>query len=161
MTTNEHRFSAAALVASSGALLLVALAGCAAGTTQTASPQVARAEALRFLHHTEQIVDVQWPNTPDPVAERCNGGVRFAYTVVVTADNDAQANAEAFADFWTSEGLSVSSTETDFGSEGNRLYSATAERDSGPRAAYQLSATSLAVEVRSGCAEGSIDDYDE
>lgn len=125
------------------------------------SPQDAQSDAVRFLRASEQVVDVRWPGTPKPVAERCNGGVRFAYTAIVTADNDAKANAKALADFWTSEALSVSPSETDVGRKGNRLYSATAERDSGPRAAYQISATSLAVEVTSGCAEGSIDDYDE
>ena len=121
----------------------------------------AQRDAIQFLRASERVVDVHWPDIPKPVAERCTGGVRFAYTVFVRADNDAKASAETLAAFWASEGLSVSPSETDFGGKGNRLYSATAERDSGPRAAYQISATSLAVEVRSGCAEGSIDDYDE
>ncbi|MEK6312189.1 MAG: hypothetical protein V4737_07415 [Curtobacterium sp.] len=98
------------------------------------SPKDARSDAVQFLRKSEQVVDVRWADTPGLVAERCDGGVRFDYTAVVTTDN-AKANAEALADFWKSEGLSVSPSETDFGSKGNRLYSATADRDSGPRAA--------------------------
>lgn len=149
------------LAVTTASLIIVGLTACAGGTQSMQTPEDAQTRAVQLLHESEQIVDEQWPETPKPVAERCDGGVRFQYTAIVRSDNDAKVNARALASFWESEGLSVSPSETDFGSDGNRLYSATADRDSGPRAAYQISATSLVVQVTSACAEGSLDDYDE
>ncbi|MFJ4297603.1 hypothetical protein [Curtobacterium sp. NPDC089689] len=150
-----------ALVITMASVIIVGLTACAGGSQSMQTPKDAQTHAVQFLRESEQIVDVQWPETPKPVAERCDGGVRFQYTATVKSDNDAKANARALAAFWKSEGLSVSPSETDFGSSGNRLYSATADRDTGPRAAYQISATSLVVQVTSTCAEGSVDDHDE
>ncbi|MCS6560284.1 hypothetical protein [Curtobacterium poinsettiae] len=46
------------------------------------------------LLRTEKAVDVSWPDTPEPTAEQCDDGVRFAYLVPVSVDNDAKATAK-------------------------------------------------------------------
>ncbi|PCN48066.1 hypothetical protein Csp2054_09350 [Curtobacterium sp. 'Ferrero'] len=118
-------------------------------------------DAVQFLSRSEQVVNVPWKDIPEPILEQCDDGVRFVYSAVVTVDNDAKANAAELAMFWRSEGLSVSPSVTDFGSRGNTIYAATAHRDSGPRAAYQLSVISVAIEITSECAPGAVDDDDE
>ncbi|MDT0234437.1 hypothetical protein [Curtobacterium sp. BRB10] len=133
---------------------------CAGGSRSTHTPEDAKVEALQLLRKTEKAVDVSWPDTPEPTAEPCDDGVRFAYFVPVSVDNDAKATAESLRQFWESEGLRVSPSETDFGTRGT-LYSATADRDGAGGAAYQISSTSVAVQVTSPCATGSVHDQDE
>jgi len=124
------------------------------------TPEDAKAEALQLLRKTEKAVDVSWPDTPEPTAEQCDDGVRFAYFLPVSVDNDAKATAKSLRQFWESDGLRVSPSETDFGARGT-LYSATADRAGAAGAAYQISSTSVAVQVTSPCATGSVHDYDE
>lgn len=142
-------------------LLVVGLSACAEEGKSMPSAADVQRDAVQFLRRSEQVVNVPWKDIPEPILEQCDDGLRFVYSAVVTVDNDAKANAAALAMSWRSEGLSVSPSVTDFESRGNTIYAATADRDSGPRAAYQLSVTSVAIEITSECAPGAVDDDDE
>ncbi|VXA98491.1 conserved exported hypothetical protein [Curtobacterium sp. 8I-2] len=148
------------LVVLTASLLTVGITACAGGSQSMHTPEDAKAEALQLLRKTEKAVDVSWPDTPEPTAEQCDDGVRFAYFLPVSVDNDAKATAKSLRQFWESEGLRVSPSETDFGARGT-LYSATADRAGAAGAAYPISSTSVAVQVTSPCATGSVHDYDE
>jgi hypothetical protein len=68
---------------------------------------------------------------------------------------DASSVARALRRLWRLEGLTVSSSQEDFGEARGVLYSATADAKGGAGAAYQVSATSVAVQITSPCVEGS------
>ena len=117
------------LVVLTVSLLAGGLTACAGGSQSMHTPDDAKADAsMQLLRKTEKVVDVSWPGTPEPTAEQCDDGVRFAYLVPVSVDNDAKATAKSLRQLWESEGLRVSPSETDFGTRGT-LYSATADRD--------------------------------
>ncbi|UXN13538.1 hypothetical protein [Curtobacterium poinsettiae] len=71
-------------------LLTVGITACAGGSQSMHTPEDAKAEALQLLRKTEKAVDVSWPDTPEPTAEQCDDGVRFAYFLPVPVDNDAK-----------------------------------------------------------------------
>ncbi|MFS2075565.1 hypothetical protein ACEN9R_12335 [Curtobacterium sp. CT11-133] len=62
---------------------------------------------MELLLKTEAAVDVPWPETPEPSAEKCPGGVRFGYFVPVKTETDARSVAQTFQRLWKSEGLTV------------------------------------------------------
>jgi hypothetical protein len=97
---------------------------------------------------------VPWPETPAPSAEPCSAGVRFDYFVPVMVKTDASSVAQTLRRLWRSEGLTVSSSQEDFGEARGVLYSATADAEGGAGAAHQVSATSVAVQITSPCVEG-------
>ncbi|WP_139199179.1 hypothetical protein [Curtobacterium sp. MCBA15_013] len=143
------------------ALVALGVTACAGGGQSMPTPKEAKAAAVELLLKTEAAVDVPWPETPEPSAEKCPGGVRFGYFVPVKTETDARSVAQTFQRLWKSEGLTVEPSQKDFGGEGGILYSATADADGAAGAAYQVNATSVVVRITSPCASGSVDDYDE
>lgn len=139
--------------------LTISLTGCTGTALQP--PEQARAAAVELLLKTQAAVDVPWPETPEPSAEKCPGGVRFGYFVPVKTETDARSVAQTFQRLWKSEGLTVEPSQKDFGGDGGILYSATADADGATGAAYQVNATSVVVRITSPCASGSVNDYDE
>ncbi|KTR04590.1 hypothetical protein [Curtobacterium luteum] len=125
------------------------------------SPIEAEASAVELLRKTEAAVDLPWPDTPEPSAEECPGGVGFSYFVSMKTATDARSVAQAFQRLWSSERLTVDPSENDLGGDGGILYSATADAFGAAGAAYQVNTRSVVVRITSPCAEGSIDDYDE
>lgn len=149
------------IVIAMGALVALGVSACAGGGQTMPSTKEAKAAAVDLLRKTEAVVDVQWPETPEPSAEKCPGGVRFGYFVAVKTEADARSVARTLQHLWKSEGLTVEPSQKDFGGEGGTLYSATADADGAAGAAYQVNATSIIVRITSPCAVGSVDDYDE
>ena len=141
-----------------GVIVTFGVTACAGGGPTTRTPEQAQAEALELLRKTQAAVDLPWPETPAPSAEPCSAGVRFNYFVPVEVKTDASSVAQTLRRLWRSEGLTVSSSQEDFGEARGVLYSATAVAEGGAGAAYQVSATSVAVQITSPCVEGSPDD---
>lgn len=141
-----------------GALVSVGLTACAGGDQPMPSPIEAKAAAVELLRQTEAAAELPWPDTPKPSAEKCQGGVAFSYFVSMKTATDGRSVAQTFQRLWSSEGLTVDPSKTDFGGDGGILYSATADAIG---AAYQVNARSIVVRITSPCADGSVDDYDE
>ncbi|MCS5493379.1 hypothetical protein [Curtobacterium flaccumfaciens] len=141
-------------------IVTLGVTACAGGGPTTRTPEQAQAEAVGLLRKTQAAADLPWPETPAPSAEPCSAGVRFNYFVPVEVKTDANSVAQTLRRLWRSEGLTVSSSQEDFGESGGVLYSATADADAegGAGAGYQVSATSVAVQITSPCVEGSPDD---
>jgi len=144
-----------------GLVVGLSAGGCAKGQGAMTSPHDAQQAAIRLLEESERQADLAWPTTPSPSAERCESGVRFGYYVPVKVETDTKQLAETFQRFWESKGLTVSPSETDFGQRRGILYSATADKEGAPSAAYQISDTTVVIRVVSQCAEGSLDDYEQ
>lgn len=141
-----------------GVTVTFGVTACAGGGPTTRTPKQAQAEAVELLRKTQAAVNLPWPETPAPSAEPCSAGVRFNYFVPVEVKTDASSVAQTLRRLWRSEGLTVSSSQEDFGGAGGVLYSATADAEGRAGAAYQVSATSVAVQITSRCVEGSPDD---
>ncbi|MBO9040636.1 hypothetical protein [Curtobacterium flaccumfaciens] len=141
-----------------GVVVTFGVTACAGGGPTTRTPEQAQAEAVELLRKTQAAVDLPWPETPAPSAEPCSAGFRFNYFVPVEVKADASSVAQMLRRLWRSEGLTVSSSQEDFGEARGFLYSATADAEGGAGAAYQVSATSVAVQITSPCVEGSPDD---
>lgn len=155
---NRSTRTSALVLGTAAILSLFMLVGC---STARPSPAEAKRSAVELLKKTEARVAVDWPRTPEPSAERCDRGVRFGYFVAVRAQTDSRAVARELQELWRSEGLEVSPSETDFGQETGVLFSATADANGGPGAAYQLSDAALVIRVTSPCADGAVEDYEE
>lgn len=144
-----------------GALVTLGVTACRGEGQPLPTPIEAKAAAVELLRKTEAAVDVPWPDTPEPSAEECPGGVGFGYFVSVKTATDARSVAQTFQRLWRSKGLTVDPSKTDFGGDGGILYSATADAIGAAGAAYQVNARSIVVRITSPCADGSVDDYAE